>query len=400
VVAPGPLIGGWFTTNLSWRWVFAGETIAVIGILLTRGQIAQAPAAEHRPRLDIVGSVLSAAALGLIVFGILMSSTWGLIEPRSAPTINGTEITPLGFSVVPFLILGGLAVLGGFVIWEDRRHRLGLDRLVDTALLRIEQLRAGLLTLLGQQLVLMGTFFVVPVYLQVVLGFDAFETGKRLVPMSAAMLVFALLGPRIAGRRSPRTVSQMGLLSISAGAIVMLATLDVHLNDTGFKIALVLIGAGAGLLASQLGNVIMSSVDPSKTSETGGLQGTALNLGASLGTALIGAVLIVGLINGFNDGITDNPQLPASVEQTITANTEEGIDIVPVSDVQKSASDAGLPEDQATAVASAYGDAQLDALRKSLGAVAALALLSLWFTRRLPGAALTPAQAAAAAGAD
>jgi MFS family permease len=397
-VAAGPLIGGWFTTNLSWRWVFAGETIAVIGILLTRGQIARAPAAEHRPRLDVIGSALSAASLGLIVFGILMSSTWGLIEPRSAPAINGTELTPLGFSVVPFLILGGLGVLGGFVIWEDRRHRLGLDRLVDTALLRIDRLRAGLLTLLGQQLVLMGTFFVVPVYLQVVLGFDAFETGKRLLPMSAAMLVFALLGPKIAGRRSPRTVSQMGLLSISAGAIVMLATLDVHLNDTGFKIALVLIGAGAGLLASQLGNVIMSSVDPSQTSETGGLQGTALNLGASLGTALIGAVLIVGLINGFNDRITDNPQLPASVEKTITASTEEGIDIVPVSDVEKRASDAGLPQGQATAVAGAYGDAQLDALRKSLGAVAALALLSLWFTRRLPGTAVTPDRPAAAPG--
>jgi MFS family permease len=393
-VAAGPLIGGWFTTNLSWRWVFAGETVAVIGILLTRGQIARAPAAEHRPRLDIVGSALSAAALGLIVFGILMSSTWGLIEPRSAPTINGTEITPLGFSVVPFLILGGLGVLGGFVIWEDRRHRLGLDRLVDTALLKIDRLRAGLLTLLGQQLVLMGTFFVVPVYLQVVLGFDAFETGKRLLPMSAAMLVFALLGPRIAGRRSPRSVSQMGLLSISAGAIVMLSTLDVHLNDTGFKIALVLIGAGAGLLASQLGNVIMSSVDPSQTSETGGLQGTALNLGASLGTALIGAVLIVGLINGFSERITDNPKLPASVEQTITANTEEGIDIVPVSEVEKRASNAGLPEDEATAVASAYGDAQLAALRKSLGAVAALALLSLWFTRRLPGTGVPPTQPA------
>jgi len=395
-VAAGPLIGGWFTTNLSWRWVFAGETVAVIGILLARGHIARAPAAEHRPRLDIVGSALSAAALGLIVFGILMSSTWGLIEPRSAPTINGTEITPLGFSVVPFLILGGLGVLAGFVIWEDRRHRLGLDRLVDTALLRIERLRAGLLTLLGQQLVLMGTFFVVPVYLQVVLGFDAFETGKRLLPMSAAMLVFALLGPKIAGRRSPRTVSQMGLLSISAGAIVMLATLDVQLNDTGFKVALVLIGAGAGLLASQLGNVIMSSVAPSQTSETGGLQGTALNLGASLGTALIGAVLIVGLINGFNERITDNPELPAPVEQTITANTEEGIDIVPVSDVEKRASDAGLPEGQATAVADAYGDAQLDALRKSLGAVAALALLSLWFTRRLPGTAVAPSDPSAA----
>jgi MFS family permease len=387
-VAAGPLIGGWVTTNYSWRWVFAGETVVVIVLLLLRGQIAKAPAAEHRPKMDFVGAALSAAGLGLIVFGILMSSKWGLVSPRASLTIGGTEITPLGFSVVPFLIVAGLGFLAGLVLWEERRERRGLDRLVDIGLLRIPRLRAGLLTLSGQQLVLMGTFFVLPVYLQIVLGFDAFETGKRILPLSVAMLVAALTGPKIAGRRSPRTVAQMGLVSISAGAVVMMTTLNVELNDAGFRIALILMGIGAGLLASQLGNVIMSSVDPSKTSETGGLQGTALNLGASLGTALIGAILIVGLINGFNSRIADSPDLPPSVRATIEANTEEGIDIVPVSEARQRAVSAGLPPAQADEVASAYGDAQLFALKESLGAVAGLALLSLWFTRRLPTSAV------------
>src|SRR3954451_15393182 len=366
-IAVGPLIGGWVTTNASWRYVFAGETVIVTVIILLRGQIAQAPKAEHIPKMDVGGSMLSVAGLGLAVFGILMGSKWGFVKPLAATTINGTEITPLGFSVVPFMVLAGLGILAGFVHWEERRHRLGLDRLLDTTVLKIAQLRAGLTTLLGQQLVLMGLFFVVPVYLQVVIGLAAFETGKRLLPLSAAMLVAAMAGPKVAGRRSPRTVAQMGLVLISVGAVVMLATLDVKLNDTGFKTAMVLIGAGGGLLASQLGNVIMSSTDSSEASETGGLQGTALNLGASLGTALIGAILILNLINCFNHNIADNPKVPASVEQKITASTEEGIDIVPVSDVEKRASDAGLPQGQATAVASAYGDAQLDALRKSLG---------------------------------
>ena len=178
-VAVGPLIGGWVTTNASWRYVFAGETVIVTVIILLRGQIAQAPKAEHRPKLDVIGSVLSVAGLGLAVFGILMGSKWGFVKPLAAPTINGHEITPLGFSVVPFMVLAGLGILAGFVHWEERRHRLGLDRLLDTALLKITQLRAGLTTLMGQQLVLMGLFFVVPVYLQVVIGLDAFETGKR-----------------------------------------------------------------------------------------------------------------------------------------------------------------------------------------------------------------------------
>jgi MFS family permease len=383
-VAAGPLIGGFVTTNYSWRWVFAGEAVVVVLLLLCRGMIPKAPRSEHRPAMDYVGAGLSAAGLGLIVFGILMSSTWGFLQPRAALTIGGTEITPLGFSVVPFLILGGLAALGGLVLWEERRNRLGLDRLIDMSLLRIEQLRAGLLTIGGQQLVLMGTFFILPVYLQIVLGFDAFETGKRLLPLSAAMLVAAVLGPRLAGRRSPRTVAQLGLIAISAGAVVMLATLDANLNDTGFKTALVLMGVGAGLLASQLGNVIMSSVDPSKTSETGGLQGTALNLGASIGTALIGAVLIVGLINGFNSRLADNPDVSPSVRETISANTQEGIDIVPVAEAENRALQQGLPQQEASAIADDYGDAELDALRQSLGAVAFIALLSLWFTRKLP----------------
>ncbi len=383
-VALGPLIGGWVTTEYSWRYVFAAETVVVIIILLLRGQIPRAAATLRRPHLDIGGVALSASGLGLIVFAILRSSVWGFVIPRNPPTINGTEITPLGFSPVPFLVLAGLALLWGFAHWEERRDRLGQDRLLDTALLRVTQLRAGLSSLLGQQLVLMGTFFVLPVYLQTVLGLDAFETGKRLLPMSSAMLVFALLGPKIAARRSPRTVAQAGLVAVSIGAIVMLATLDVELNDTGFKVALVLIGAGAGFLASQLGNVIMSSVPPKSSSEGGGLQGTAQNLGASLGTAIIGAVLLASLASGFTERVVNNPDIPAATSEQIAANAEEGVDFVPVSAVEQTALDEGLTQQQASAVATDYSDAQLKALRLALGAVALAALLSLSFTRHLP----------------
>jgi len=387
-VAAGPLIGGWVTTEFTWRYVFAAETVVVILILLLRGQIAQAPRAARRPQLDIVGMALSSGSLGLIVIAILRSSVWGFVQSRTPLTINGTEITPLGFSVVPFMVLGGLALLWAFVAWEQRRARLGRDQLLDTALLAISQLRAGLSTLVGQQFVLMGTFFVIPVYLQVVLGLDAFETGKRLLPLSAAMLVFALLGPRIAARRSPRVVAQIGLVGVSIGAFVMLGTLDVTLNDTGFKVALALIGAGAGLLASQLGNVIMSAVAPTQTSEAGGLQGTAQNLGSSLGTAIVGAVLLGSLATGFSERITANPEVPPAARETIATTADEGIDIVPVTAVEQAGVKGGLTPDQARAVADDYSDAQLEALRLSLGAVALTALLSLWLTRGLPSKSL------------
>jgi MFS family permease len=390
-IACGPLIGGYVTTTWSWRYVFVGEVVVVIAVLIVHRRMKRAPKPEHPPRLDYGGAALSAVALGLIVFGILKSSTWGWIKPIAAPVINGHEITPFGFSVVPFLIVGGLVVLTGFLAWEERRERLGRSTLVNRALVKIEPLRAGLSSLCAQQLILMGTFFVLPVYLQVVLGFDAFETGKRIFPMSVSMLAAALVGPKLAVRFAPRAVVQIGLASMAIAALVLVGTIDVTLNGTTFAVSLVFFGIGAGLLMSQLGNVIMSSAPPEETNEAGGLQGTAQNLGASLGTALIGSVLLLGLLNGFDDKVQKNPAVSAETKTEIAAATEDGIAIVTTDQAHQALLDAGATPAEADAVTADYADAQLHALKTSMLAVALLAVLSFWFTRRLPGRRLETA---------
>jgi MFS family permease len=384
-IAAGPLIGGWVTTEFSWRYVFAGEVVIVAVILLVRRRIPPSPALGERPSLDLVGVALSSLGLGLAVYGILKSSSWGWVKPLGALTIGGTEITPFGFSAVPFIILAGLGSLAAFVVWEERRERTGRDTLLDRSLLKIAPLRAGLSTLMMQQLILLGTFFVLPVYLQVVLGLDAFETGKRLFPMSVTMFAAALLGPKLAAGFAPKRVAQAGLVALVVASLVLLGTIDVELNRPEFGLALALFGIGAGLLLSQLGNVIMSSVDPAKTNEAGGLQGTAQNLGASLGTALIGSVLILSLTSGLLDRIEQNPAVPEEVRARVAQIAETGIPIVPVPEVEQAAIDEGVPPEQARALADDYGDAQLFGLKQSIGAVAIFALLSLWFTRRLPG---------------
>lgn len=383
----GPVIGGWVTTNYSWRLVFIGEVVIVIVILIIRKRMQPAPRPERVPKLDYIGAALSAIRLGLIVFAILKSSTWGWFAPIAAPTIDGNEITPLGFSPVPFLIVGGALLLWCFGLWEGRRERLGLDVLLDRTLLGIAQLRAGLASLMSQRLVLMGTFFVLPVYLQVVLGLDAFETGKRLLPLSVTLLLAALAGPKLSTRIAPRTIVRVGLLAMVAAALVLVRTIDVELNDSGFAASLALFGVGAGLLMSQLGNVIMSAAPPAKTNEAGGLQGTAQNPWASLGTALIGSVLLAGLLTGFTTRVADNPALSEPVRAEITAATQDGIEIVTTSEAYELAISAGLSpaEAEAEAVTADYGDAELEALKKAMLAVGLLALLSLVFTRNLPG---------------
>jgi hypothetical protein len=176
------------------------------------------------------------------------------------------------------------------------------------------------------------------------------------------MLLAALLGPRIAARRSPKRVAQAGLIFLALAAVLLIDTVDVELDSASFAFALVIFGIGAGLLASQLGNVILSSVDQSRSSEAGGLQGTAQNLGASLGTALIGAILLTGLTTGFVERVEENPDLPPEVSQAVTTTVDEqGIQIIPVDDAEALLVEAGLPpssrevaEDTATRSSTAW----------------------------------------------
>jgi MFS family permease len=393
-VAAGPLIGGWVTEAFTWRYVFAGETVVIAAILLSLRVVQDAPKVEPRPALDVVGTVLSASGMGLIVFGLLRIPQWGLVDPKGALTLAGTEITPFGFSAVPFVVAIGAVLMSGFLSWSARRLRRGLEPLLRPDLLRVPQLRSGLAMLGAQQLVMNGIFFVLPLYLQVVLGKDALETGLAILPISVTMFVTALGAPRLAAGVAPRTIVRAGLVAMLVSALGLVATIDYELNDTGFAIALASFGAGIGLLASQLGNVIMSSVDQSRASEAGGLQGTAQNLGASLGTALIGAILLSGLGSAAATAIVERPEIPASVQVQIVERTEQGVEFVPRADVERAAADAGLPPDQAAAVGEVYGDAQLEALKRAMLGAAFFVLLGFWLTRRLPDRPLAAAASA------
>ena len=381
--AVGPLVGGFVTTALSWRVVFASETVVVLGILLLVHRIEDRPLAR-REALDKVGAGLSALGLGLTVFGILKISSWGLFRPTGALTIGGTRITPFGFSVVPFLIGGGLVVLAGFARWEERVAAAGRTPLLRADLLRIPQMRAGLSTVVSQYLILAGTFFVIPLYLQLVLGKDALQTGLKVLPISVAMMLAALIGPRLAATRSPRRIVDIGLGLLLVAILGLMATISPQLADVAFFVSLALFGAGIGLVISQLGNVVMSSVGPERASEAGGVQGAAQNLGQSLGTALIGAVLLTGLTTGFQDRVNADAAVPQNLKQQVAKGGEGGLQMVSKSDFEKLAKDAGVPARQVDELAAHYSDAQIAALKRALLVACSFVLVGLWFARALP----------------
>lgn len=382
--AVGPLIGGFVTTVLTWRVVFATETVVVLVLLTRVHTIADHPIAK-RPTLDRMGVFLSALGLGTCVFAILKISSWGLLKPTGALTVDGTEITPFGLSAVPFLIFAGLIVLGWFFRWEERVESSGRTPLLRADLLKIPQMRAGLSTIVSQYLILAGTFFVLPLYLQLVLEKNALETGLKILPISIMMMLGATSGPKLAARSSPRRVVQIGLALLLVSIPALMVTISPSLASVPFAISLAGFGAGIGLSISQLGNVVMSSVGESRSSEAGGSQGAAQNLGQSLGTALIGAALLTGLTTGFHERVLADPAIPSAAQQQIVTGTEAGIPMISQAQFKSTVKKGGASASETEKLVEDYNESQIDALKQALLLASAFVLVGLWFARALPG---------------
>lgn len=376
-VALGPLIGGALTTYASWRWVFAGEVLIVGAILVLTRRLADAPG-DRSARLDVVGTVLSALGLGLVVFAVIRSGTWGFVNPKpDAPEW-------LGLSPVIWLLLGGGLVLLGFAAWERRRRDAGQAILFDPVLLRNGVLRAGLVSFLFQYVVLAGVFFTVPLFLSVALGLSAVETGVRILPLSLALLATALGIPKLLPSASPRLVVRAGFLSMGAGIVWLVAVLDA---DAGAEIVswpLILAGLGIGALASQLGSVTVSSVPDERSDEVGGVQNSVMFLGSSIGTALAGAVLIAALTTSFFANVRDDPAVPAQLTTQADAELAGGVPFVSDDQLTSALEDAGAPADVTTAVVEANAEARVDGLRSALSLLALLALAALFAARGIP----------------
>ena len=381
-VAAGPLIGGAVTTYASWRYVFVGEVVIVLAILIVLRKVRDV--APQPGRVDLVGSVLSVIGLGLFVFGVLRSSEWGwVIAKPSSPTIFGGALTV-------WFMAGGLLVVYGFLRWEGRleaAHAVNPDALqplVRPSMLGNRQLTGGLSMFFAQFMIQAGAFFAVPLFLSVVLGLNALQTGVRLVPLSIALLISAIGIPKIWPRANPRRVVRVGLLLLIVGIGFLVAGMDPDADAAVLNIPMVLMGFGLGALASQLGAVTVSAVTDKETAEVGGLQNTATNLGASMGTALIGSVLIATLSTAALTGIAQSPQISDSVKSQVSTELVGGVPFISDAQLTVALQNAGVSQADSAVITDINAAARLEALQVAFALVGLVAILALFVTARIP----------------
>ena len=376
-VAVGPLIGGFATTYFSWRWVFVGEVLVVAVILLLARRIADAPP-DARTRFDLVGAVLIALGLGLAVFGVLRSSEWGWLAPKA----DGPSW--FGLSPTIWLILLGTLVIWIFQEWESRVEAQGREPLVRWRLFGFRQMTGGLVMFFLLYLVQAGLFFTIPLFLSVALGLSALETGVRILPLSVTLLVAAVGIPRFLPDASPRRVVRFGLLAMLVGIVVLLISLDADADPRIVTVPLLLAGLGIGALASQLGAVTVSAVPDAESPAVGGLQNTATNLGAALGTALAGSVLIAALTASFLQGVLGNPAIPDEVQTQASVQLASGVPYMSDAQLQTTLTAAGVPPDITAAALDVNKAARVAGLRAALALLAVIAMLGLFSARRIP----------------
>jgi MFS family permease len=291
--AAGPLIGGLVTSAISWRASFGLQILVVAWITVLARKITEPAMAGARPRFDLIGAVLSAAGLFFLVLGLLQSRTYGFFVSRTDFTIGNTVVIPKGsISPVWLFMAIGVVFLAWFFLYTRSAERKGKDVLLRLQLFRNKTSNLGLGTQTIQWLILQGTFFAVSVYLQEVNHYDAVKTGLMLTPATIGILAASAGADRFARRHPQRWLIIAGFLVTTVGMALLVALVRANSGILTWIPGLLLFGIGIGVMLTSSVNVVQSSFPDQEQGEISGLSRSVSNLGSSLGTALVGSVLV------------------------------------------------------------------------------------------------------------
>ncbi len=364
MAAVGPLVGGWLTTDVSWRWVFwMNVPIGAIVLALTLWAVPQTRDESSGRSLDVGGALLSAAGLGLIVFSLIEGEHYGWWRTSSG-----------SLSPVPILLAVGVATVLVFLTHQRRRARAGLHVLIDLHLFGIRSFRYGAIAALVVALGEFGLLFTLPLLLQNALGYSALGTGWLIVALAGGTFLVSGATPRLTERMGARAVVRTGLAleAIAVGGLAL--TVSSHIPTSAIAGWLFLYGLGVGMATAQLTSVILIDVPVHQSGQASGLQSTVRQLGSSLGVALLGTLLIVSL-GSFTSSRLAAAGVPADQAQGITESVRSSLG-------------GAIPSlegsEQAWNVGESASIALVDATRVTTGVASIVILAGLAATLALP----------------
>jgi EmrB/QacA subfamily drug resistance transporter len=312
--AVGPLVGGFITTYLSWRVAFFGEVVIIAIVLLGSRRVHDVPYTGSRG-VDVVGAILSAVGMGGVVLGILLWQEGG--------------------ESVGAVIAVGAVALGSLVWWLRRRKREGRPALLDIGLFSSKYFRLGISCQTLQQISLGGMMIALPIFLQMVLEYNALEAGLSLAPLSLSMFVVALLAGKKAGNRSPSRIIRAGFLLLVIGIAVLIPIVPRAHSGWAMAVPLLIAGCGLGLLVSQLNNYTLSPIEEERVSEAAGVNSAGGSFGLSFGLAFAGAIMLASLSLVFTNKANSSDVLTPAQQDRVADGLEQNAEILTNTDLEK-----------------------------------------------------------------
>ncbi|MCL2543552.1 MAG: MFS transporter [Nocardioidaceae bacterium] len=368
------VVAGFLATALSWRWSYwLIVALAVVVLALSRG-LKPIP---RRPeiRIDVVGVVLSAAAIAAILVGFRTMQTWGPLV--AAP---GAPFSVLRLSPAPLLIVVGVVLGQAFFAWSRRRSDHGREPLLATEVLGSDEERSAVIAFLVAGSLSLAVGFLIPLYVQFAQGRTPMASAGAILPYSVAIAAAGVLSVRLYDRVAPRLLGVASFVLIAVGLLVVAATLGRDWSTAAVVVGLLLVGAGEGTLLTLLFNVLVSASPKHLAGDVGALRGVANNVSNALGAAFAG-VVAVGLLGVFLATGFARADLPDHVERQAFSGH---VDFVTDGDLRSTLRRTSATEEQVDRAVAVNDDARLRALRAAfllVGAVSALAVFPAW---RLP----------------
>ena len=290
-----PLIGGVISTYFSWRFTFAFELIFIFFILGMGNKIPNFKPAESKKDLDIVGAIISCIGLVLLVLGIL--------------TLNKEIVTSISEIIL------GLIVLAIFIWYELKRKRNGNVPLIDLGLFRDKNLRVGVSIKLLYNLVISGTFFVLVLFFQSVLQLNPFGTGLASIPFCMGLLIFSLSAPKLIGKLNHKRLLAIGCIISIVGCLILSYQFKLNTSILDLIPGQFLLGAGLGFMMALTVDVALFDIPDESQNNASGIISTGDTLGSSLGTAIIGIILILGVMGGISTAVDTYAPMYSGDEQ-------------------------------------------------------------------------------------